>query len=53
MKLIATIQIKNMNEKQIKSQLDTCLSTDKELATLQWTQGYADKWAIEKVYAME
>ena len=43
----------NMNEKQIKSQLDACLSTDKELATLQWNQGYADKWAIEKVYAME
>ena len=43
----------NMNEKQIKSQLDACLSTDKELATLQSNQGYADKWAIEKVYAME
>ena len=43
----------NMNEKQIKSQLDTCLSTDKELATLKWTQGYSDKWAIQRVYAME
>ncbi|MEK9612798.1 MAG: GTP-binding protein, partial [Flavobacteriaceae bacterium] len=43
----------NMNEKQIKSQLDTCLSTDKELATLKWTLGYSDKWAIQRVYVME
>jgi len=43
----------NMNEKQIKSQLDSCLSTDKELETLKLTQGYSDKWAIERVYALE
>ena len=34
----------NMNETIIRSHLDGCLSTDKELATQEWEKGYEDNW---------
>ena len=40
----------NMNETLIRSLLDRCLSTDKELETKQWEKGYKDDWPVERVY---
>ena len=40
----------NMNETLIRSLLDRCLSTDKELETNQWEKGYKDDWPVERVY---
>ena len=40
----------NMNETLIRSLLDRCLSTDKELETKQWEKGYKDDWPVEMVY---
>ena len=40
----------NMNETLIRSLLDRCLSTDKELETKQWEKGYKDDWPLETVY---
>jgi hypothetical protein len=40
----------NMNERLIRSHLDSCLLTDKELATQQWKKGYEDDWPVERAY---
>ncbi|MDC1080877.1 GTP-binding protein [Flavobacteriaceae bacterium] len=40
----------NMNETIIRSHLDSCLSTDNELATQQWEKGYEDNWPVERAY---
>ena len=40
----------NMNETLIRSHLDSCLLTDKELATQQWKKGYEDEWPVERAY---
>ena len=40
----------NMNETIIRSHLDGCLSTDKELATQEWEKGYEDNWPVERAY---
>ena len=40
----------NMNETLIRSLLDRCISTDKELETKQWEKGYKDDWPVETVY---
>ena len=40
----------NMNETLIRSLLDRCLSTDKELETQQWEKGYRDDWPVERVF---
>ena len=40
----------NMNETLIRSHLDNCLLTDKELATQQWKKGYEDDWPVERAY---
>ncbi len=40
----------NMNETLIRSHLDSCLLTDKELATQQWKKGYEDNWPVERAY---
>jgi G3E family GTPase len=41
----------NMDETLIRSQLDTCLCTENELATLKWKDGYKDDWPVEKACA--
>jgi G3E family GTPase len=38
----------DMDEWQIKSDLDCCLSTDDELDTDFWVEGYNDHWPIEE-----
>ena len=43
----------NINEAEIKSELNQCLSTDKELDTQQWKQGYRDDWPIQSAYEMQ
>ncbi len=42
----------NLNEAHISSQLDKCLSTDEELETNEWMQGYADTLPVERSYAL-
>ena len=41
----------DMNESEIRSQLDDCLSTDEELATQKWKNGYDDEWPVQRAYA--
>lgn len=41
-----------MNKALIISHLDSCLSTDKELASNKWVEGYEDDWPVEKVYTI-
>lgn len=43
----------NMDEEQIRTELNACLSTEEELATQQWKEGYEDQWAIQREYALE
>jgi len=40
----------NINESEMRSQLDACLSTDKELASSNWEAGYQDNWPVERTY---
>lgn len=43
----------DMDENQIKSELDSCLLTETELTLQKWQQGYADDWAIQRAYPLE
>ncbi len=43
----------NMDEKQIRSELNNCLATDKELITEKWIKGYDDEWLIQRTYALQ
>lgn len=43
----------NMDEAQIRLDLDACLVTDSQLATQAWKEGYDDQWPIERAYALE
>jgi len=43
----------DMDEEQIKLELNTCLATTEELATQQWENGYDDEWPVQRVYALE
>jgi len=40
---------KDMNEALIRSDLNSCLSTDEELATQQWENGYQDNWPVQRM----
>ena len=42
----------DMDEAMIKAELDACLSTEKELATNFWVEGYQDNWPIPRVSEM-
>ncbi|MEM7574628.1 MAG: GTP-binding protein [Bacteroidota bacterium] len=42
----------DMDEAKIKAQLDACLSTDEELATKKWGNGYEDEWPVERAYRL-
>lgn len=41
----------NMDEKQIRLDLTSCLSKNEELDTLKWKSGFNDQWPVERVYA--
>lgn len=43
----------DMDEEEIKSELEKCLSTDDELSTNNWKRGYQDEWPIQRAYALE
>lgn len=43
----------DLNEEQIKSELDACLSTEEELSTQKWNEGYSDDWPVERAYAYQ
>ena len=43
----------NLDEKLIRKNLDTCLSTHEELATQKWETGYKDNWPIQRINALE
>ncbi|MEL6132815.1 MAG: GTP-binding protein, partial [Bacteroidota bacterium] len=42
----------DMDEEMITAELDACLSTDEELATQAWKQGYEDPWPVIRVRPM-
>lgn len=42
----------NMDEQQIRADLDTCLATDAEIAEGSWRRGYADDWPVQRAYAL-
>ena len=42
-----------MDERRIRAELDNCLATDDELATLDWKDGYDDDWPVQRAYALE
>ena len=41
----------DMDEAEITSELESCLSTDEELSHYNWKDGYDDQWPIPKAYA--
>jgi G3E family GTPase len=42
-----------MDEEKIKSDLQSCLSTDEELADEVWRTGHEDDWPVQRAYALE
>lgn len=40
----------DMDEALIRSHLDVCLSTDSEISSQKWKDGYADNWPVEKAF---
>jgi G3E family GTPase len=41
-----------MNEENITAELDSCLSTDKELSSENWRNGYEDEWPVQRAFAL-
>ena len=42
-----------MNEKLIRSELDNCLSTEIEIRSEKWKQGYEDSWPVQRSFALD
>ena len=42
----------HLNEKMVRSHLDSCLARDEELANQEWKEGYQDDWPIERAYSL-
>lgn len=40
----------DMDEDRIRQELEECLSTDEELSTGEWKQGYEDDWPVQRAY---
>ena len=43
----------NMDQEQIKSELDACIATEPELNSEKWIRGYHDEWPVERAYVLE
>ncbi len=43
----------DMDEKEIRTKLDSCLLTDEEVRVEKWMEGYDDQWPVERAYALE
>jgi G3E family GTPase len=42
----------NMNEAEIKQELEECLATEEELESKDWLEGYADDWPMPRAYPL-
>lgn len=42
----------DMDEAKIKADLEACISTDTEIFTGEWKQGYQDEWPVQRAYAL-
>lgn len=42
-----------MNETEMQKELNRCLLTKDELATVNWQEGFEDEWPVERAYAIE
>lgn len=43
----------NLDEREIRTNLDACLSTHKELAAQKWETGYEDNWPIQRMNTLK
>lgn len=43
----------DMDEAQIKKELNECLMTDEELEMHDWKNGFADDWPVQRTYALQ
>ncbi|MBB3699163.1 GTP-binding protein [Flammeovirga yaeyamensis] len=43
----------DMNEGQIRYDLDNCIVTEEELSFGNWKKGYVDSWPVERTYALD
>ena len=43
----------DMDEKAIRAELDACISTDDELSTGEWMEGYNDIWPVHRAEAFQ
>lgn len=41
-----------MDEARMRADLDRCLSTDTELESKKWLDGYDDEWPVQRAYAL-
>lgn len=41
-----------MNEQEIRSHLNACLATAKEIESNTWKEGFEDEWPVERAYAL-
>ena len=39
----------DMDEKLIRAQLDYCLSTEDEMNTKKWEEGFEDPWPVQRI----
>lgn len=42
----------DMDEAQMRADLEACLATEEELKTETWKQGYDDTWPVDRAYAL-
>ncbi|MCH2214798.1 MAG: GTP-binding protein [Flavobacteriales bacterium] len=42
----------DLNETQMRSELEWCLATDEEVEAGNWIEGYEDEWPVEKAYPL-
>lgn len=42
----------DMDEQQMRADLDACLATDSELKTNNWKEGYKDNWPVQRAFAL-
>ena len=42
-----------MDEVQIRKELDACLSTDKEITTDFWREGFQDRWPVQRMFPLD
>lgn len=43
----------DMDEKLIRTLLDSCIATDEEIDSGKWKKGYKDEWPVQRAYALD